>query len=78
MDGVLAYVLISLGAVDEQEILQKLKEMEEVREAHVLFGEWDLIAKVEVGSSEELGEFMIEKIRKLPHVRLTSTLIAAK
>ena len=74
----LAYVLISLGAVDEQEILQKLKEMDEVKEAHVLFGEWDLIAKVDVGSSEELGDFMIEKIRKLPHIRLTSTLIAAK
>lgn len=74
----LAYVLISLGAVDEKDVLKKLQDMDEVVEAHVLFGEWDLMAKLSLENSDHLGKFMIEKVRKIPHVRLTSTLIAAQ
>lgn len=77
-EKMLAYVLISLGSVDEKDVLKQLQNMEEVVEAHVLFGEWDLLAKIELESADHLGAFMIEKVRKLPHVRLTSTLIAAK
>lgn len=74
----IAYILISLKHSDEKEIQEKLQRHKEVIDVHILFGEWDLMTKVEVSSPEELGTFVMEKIRSLPDVKLTSTLIVAK
>ncbi|MBW2979758.1 Lrp/AsnC ligand binding domain-containing protein [Candidatus Woesearchaeota archaeon] len=74
----LAYVLIALKTCDENKVLDSLKQLSEVEEAHVLFGEWDIIAKVNVNGTEDLAAFMIEKVRTLPEVKLSSTMIVAK
>ncbi len=74
----LAYVLIALKTCDESKVLDSLKQLPEVEEAHVLFGEWDIIAKVNVNGTEDLAAFMIEKVRTLPEVKLSSTMIVAK
>ena len=74
----LAYVLISLKGCDEHEVLNNVRQLPEVKEANVLFGEWDIIAKVETESPDALATFMMDKIRKMPEVKLSSTLIVAK
>ena len=73
-----AFALISLKSCDEKKIIDKLVELPEVQNAYVLFGEWDIIAELNVENSEELGTFMMEKIRTIPEVKLSSTLIVAK
>lgn len=73
-----AYVLIALQDCDEQEVLQELQDHEEVEEAHILFGEWDILIKLKVENPEEAGTFVMENIRALDEVQLTSTLIVAK
>ncbi|MFC2134627.1 Lrp/AsnC family transcriptional regulator [Bacteroidota bacterium] len=73
-----AYVLVSLLECDEQEVLDKLLSYKEIKETHILFGEWDLIAKIEAKSPEAAGTFVMDKIRSLPDVKITSTLIVAK
>ena len=73
-----AYLFIELGKSDEDEVLEKLKEMIEVKEAHIIFGEWDIIAKVEVNSPEALTTFIIDRIRTMTEVKMTSTMIVAK
>ena len=72
-----AFVLISLKEGNERELLEDLKELKEVKNAYILFGEWDVIAEVELRSAEELGSFVMEKIRSREDVRLTSSLIVA-
>ena len=74
-----AYLLMQLKECDEREVLEDLRSLEEVQEAHVLFGEWDLVAKINIpsGGPEELGTFVMEKIRTLPEISFTSTLIVA-
>ena len=74
----LAYVLIGLLECDEKEVIEKLLALKEVEEAHILFGEWDIIAKIKAENPEEAGTFVMEKIRSLPDVKITSTLIVAK
>jgi DNA-binding Lrp family transcriptional regulator len=74
----LAYVLISLKKQNTEEVLERLKQMKEVKVVHMLFGEWDFIAKVEMPNIEALTTFTIEKIRSMPEVEMTSTLIVAK
>ncbi len=73
----LAYVLISLPR-KEMELLKYLEKEECVEEAHVVYGEYDVVCKVRVRDLEELTDFVINKIRKKFPVEGTSTLIVAK
>jgi len=72
-----AFVLISLVQCDEHRVLEELKELEEIKNAYILFGEWDILAEVELEDAEELGTFVINKIRSRDDVKLTSSLIVA-
>lgn len=74
----LAYVQIALENANEVDVKNQLKAFAEVKDAHILFGEWDLMAKLEVESPEALAAFVMEHIRPIEGVKLTSTLIVAK
>ena len=73
-----AFILLALKECDEKQVLDELKELDQVKHAYVLFGEWDLIAQLEVENTDELGTFMMDKIRNRSDIKLTSTLIVAK
>ena len=59
-------------------MLEELKEMPEVKQAFLVFGEWDIIAELDVDNPEALATFVIDRIRSNPKVRLTSSLIVGK
>lgn len=73
-----AYILISCGKGKENDIFEKLSDEPEVIGSHMIFGEWDIMLKVDVESPEELGTFVVDKIRPLDGVNLSSTLIVAR
>ncbi len=73
----LAYLLISVTE-NEQKIVEEIQSLPKIKEAHILFGEWDIIAKVTVDSPEGLSAFVMDKIRPIKEVKLTSTMIVAK
>jgi DNA-binding Lrp family transcriptional regulator len=73
-----AFVQISLENANEVEIRDKLKAFPEVRDVHIIFGEWDMMAKLEIESPEQLATFVMENVRPIEGVKLTSTLIVAK
>ena len=72
-----AFVLVSLNQCDERKVLEDLKELEEIKTAYILFGEWDILVRVELTDAEQLGSFVMEKIRSREDVKLTSSLIVA-
>ncbi|HEC96340.1 MAG TPA: Lrp/AsnC family transcriptional regulator [Euryarchaeota archaeon] len=74
---VVGYVLISVEPTKEVEVLKKLLEIPEVVEAHSLFGEYDIIAKVVSSSLEELSNIILNKIRKIDGIISTKTLMGA-
>ena len=69
-----AYVLINCDLGYEVEILDQLREIGNVIEAHGTFGAYDIIAEVEAESEENLRHTITWKIRKLDRVRSTLTL----
>ena len=73
-----AYILVNTERGKEQEIYESINDLEEVLNAHIIFGEWDIIARVQVENSEALGTIILDKIRPLQGVTLSSTLIIAK
>jgi len=70
-----AYVLINCDLGCEEAIIDELKHLDNVKEAHGVFGAYDILAKVESDSVENLRDVITWKIRKLNRVRSTLTLI---
>ncbi len=73
----IAFILIQLKQCDEKTVLEDLNKIDRVKEVHVLFGNWDLLAKIEFTNPDDLGKFMMESIRSRNDINKTETMIAA-
>ncbi len=71
----LAYILINSELGKEDELIEKLRELHEVREAYATYGVYDIIVKVEAENQQVLKDAVFTKIRKMDEVRTTLTMI---
>ena len=69
-----AYVLINCDLGKEENILETLRKIKSVKEAHGTFEAYDIIAEVSAKNADDLREDITWKIRKLPDIRSTLTL----
>ena len=72
---ILAYVLITVQSGGEKEVLKRISNLKEIIEANLVVGEYDAVVKVKVGDISELDKFLTDKLRSLPDVFLTTTMI---
>jgi DNA-binding Lrp family transcriptional regulator len=72
-----AFVLITVPAKQSGDVVKSLMEnhSEFVTEAAAVYGEADVIAKVESPSVEELHDLVMNRIQTLRHVTVTRTFI---
>jgi len=70
-----AYVLISCDLGFDAEIIDEIKQLEDVKEVRGVFGAYDILVKLESANVETLRETIMWKIRKLNRVRSTLTLM---
>ena len=68
------FVLIGVEPQKERAVQDRLMKVEEVVELYPLFGEYDLIAKVEAEDYDRIGQVVVSKIRTIAGVRATKTL----
>ncbi|MCP8312829.1 MAG: Lrp/AsnC ligand binding domain-containing protein [archaeon] len=73
-----AFVLLNVEPGSEEELIKDLRKVEGVREAHRVYGVYDTVVKVEAESTEKLKEVLTWKIRRLPHVKSTLTMIVVE
>ena len=76
--SVLAYVLFKVNSGTERDVCQKLVEFEEIIQADIVFGEYDVLAKIKTKDLAELETFVSEKVRNVPNVLVTSTMIISR
>ena len=76
-DTATAIVLIVAEPGAESDVYQQLKLIPEVVEAMLLFGEYDLYAKLVCDDFGMLGSVIISQIRAIDGVDSTKTLTAA-
>ena len=62
----------------EREACKKIAEFDEVLVAGIIYGEYDLVARVSLPDLQMLEEFLAEKLRKVPSILLTSTMLIAR
>lgn len=67
-------MLINCSLGSEKEILEALRNISSVKEAHGTFGAYDIITEVTADSTDKLREEITWKIRKIPDIRATLTL----
>ena len=70
-----AYVLINVESGFEDDVLRELRSIEGVDEAYFSYGVYDIITKVKAETMETLKDMVTKRIRSLPKVRSTLTLI---
>ena len=74
----IGFVLINAAPAHEHEVYNKLSKVPEIIELHPLFGEYDLIAKIESEDFNQLGQIVVDKIRTIKGVIDTKTLTGIK
>ena len=72
------FVLINTAPALEHEAYNKLFKMPEIIELYSLFGEYDLLARIEADDFEKLGVIVVNKIRSIDGVVDTKTLTGSK
>ena len=74
----LAFVLINSEIGAEDEVLKALRQVEGVEEAYIVYGVYDIVAKVRAESMDKLREIVTWKIRRLNRVRSTLTMVVVE
>jgi DNA-binding Lrp family transcriptional regulator len=74
---VVAYVLITTATGKEGSVLEQLRKISGLSEVHQLFGQFDMIVRMETKNYDVLCDEVLGKIRTIPGVTSTRTLICA-
>ena len=69
-----AYVLMNCALGSEKNVLDVLRKLEGVKEAHGTLGLYDIVVQIESDSEEKIQEIVTAKIRKMPNIHSTMTL----
>jgi len=74
----MAFVLINTEMGSETEVLDALQKMGNVKDSYVVYGVYDIVARVEADSMDQLKDIITWKIRRLNKVRSTLTMMVVQ
>jgi len=74
----MAFVLINAEIGSEEEVLKELKKVEGVQEAYVVYGVYDVVAKIRADTMDKLKDVVTWHVRRLNKVRSTLTMIVVE
>ena len=70
-----AFLLINAESGSETEVLKDLKAIPEVKEAYMVYGVYDIIARIGTETMQDIKDIISWKVRRLDKVRSTLTMI---
>ncbi|UCE45383.1 MAG: Lrp/AsnC ligand binding domain-containing protein [Methanobacteriota archaeon] len=74
----MAYVLITTATGKEDYVVEQIRDLPELTEAHQLFGQYDIIARMETEDYDKLCDVVLQKMRSVQGVTGSRTLICAR
>ena len=72
------FVLLNCDLGAEEYILDELKQVDQVKNAYVTFGAYDIVAEIHANNQEEFEKTVSMKIRRLSRIVSTMTLNVVK
>jgi len=70
-----ALLLINTELGAERNVLEKLNSIQNVKESHLTYGVYDIILIVDAETQDKLKETITYKIRALPGIKTTLTMM---
>jgi DNA-binding Lrp family transcriptional regulator len=70
-----AFILISTELGSETDVMKELKKIDETKEAHKVYGVYDIIARIEADNMENLKDVISLKVRRISMIRSTLTMM---
>ena len=67
--------MITVKSGSERQFLKQISKFKEVIEANLVIGENDVVIKININDIFHMDQFLTEKLRVLPDVFLTTTMI---
>ena len=74
----IGFALISISPLNEKIVYDTLGNIPEITEVYPLFGEYDILVKIECNDIDTIGTVVIKKIRATKGVMDTKTLIGTQ
>ena len=71
------YILFSLKPGMKKNFLQSVRKIKEVKEAHIVLGNWDAVAEVEAEDVQDLERIYFNEIDKLMSITSSRLYIMA-
>ncbi len=71
-----AYILGKIEPNAEKKVVENLKAIGGVKRAEITFGQYDFVVRIEAKDEHQLKDIIIEKVRTLPGIASTLTLIS--
>ncbi len=72
---VTAFILATTKTGKEKEVVERLMKIDEIKEAYNVYGDYDVLIKAETRDLDNLNEFLMKKIREIPEIAMTTTMI---
>ncbi len=78
MSSVKAYIMMNVKTGTEDAVCEKVLKFSEVEEAAAIYGEYDLVLKVAAKDMDRLDKLIVDRLRAIPDILLTATMLIAK
>jgi DNA-binding Lrp family transcriptional regulator len=72
-----AFIMAKLDSPKAREVLDKIQDLEQVREVYLIYGAYDMLIKGQFNTPEELSSFVVDELRKIDGVKDTVTNVCA-
>lgn len=73
-----AYVLTKVEAGKDRQVLEEVEKIEGVKKVSITYGTFDLVVEVSFEKIQELDKFVFYKLRMIPQVKETMTVICSE
>ena len=70
-----AFVMITAELGSEKEVLDEIRMIDSVKESYIVYGVYDIIAKVSADTMDKLKDIVTWKVRRLNKVQASLTMI---
>ncbi len=60
-------------SLSQRKIAEKIANLPETQEVHIISGDWDILIKVKGKNTEEIGKFVVDKLRDIRGIDKTLT-----
>lgn len=74
---IVAFIMAKVESTKSRSILEEIRSLDEVEEAYLIYGAYDLLIKCVFKTPEKLSSFVVNELRKVDGIKDTITNVCA-